>query len=268
MTQRSLRLFSAAALTVGVSTAYAQLASTPTSSPLMKVTLAQAPESAQSDPGMLLALQKLYPTTTFKSVIRTAVPGIFEVTMGTNVAYVDQTGRYFFFGHMYDMPGQKDLTASKLEDANKIDVATLPLADAIKVVKGDGSKRTLYLFSDPDCPFCKQLEQNMAGLTDLTIYTFLFPLEGLHPQAKQRAVAIWCSQDRAKAWDAYMHQGTVPTSLPCDNPVERNIALGQKFGVTGTPTLIAGDGRKMPGAAPAERIAQWLDAGAARSTAQ
>ncbi len=223
---------------------------------------------AQSDPGMLLALQKLYPTTSFKSVLRTEVPGIFEVTMGGNVAYVDQTGRYFFFGHLYDMTLRQDLTAAKADEANKIDVSTLPLADAIKVVKGDGKKRTLYLFSDPDCPFCKQLEQNMASLTDVTIYTFLFPLEGLHPQAKQRAVAIWCAADRAKAWDAYMRQGTVPTGLPCDNPVERNIALGQKFGVTGTPTLVSGDGRKLPGAAPAERIAQWLDASAPRVVAQ
>ena len=219
-----------------------------------------AQEASVADPGMMATLKKMYPSTTFKEVNRTTVPGIFEVVMGQNIAYVDQTGRYFLFGRLFDMQKQQDLTAAKLDEANKVEIEQLPLADAIKTVKGNGS-RVMYVFSDPDCPYCKQLEQNLVGLTDVTIYTFLFPIEGLHPQAKSKAVSIWCSKDREGAWSALMQKGVVPQAQSCSNPIERNIALAQRFGINGTPTLIAADGRKLPGAASADRIAQWLDAG-------
>lgn len=221
---------------------------------------AVAQEAPLADPGMMLNLKKMYPATTFKEVNRTVVPGIYEVVMGQNIAYVEQSGRYFFFGRLFDMQKQSDLTAAKLDEANKIDIGQLPLGDAIKTVKGNGS-RTLYVFSDPDCPYCKQLENNLGGLSDVTIYTFLFPIEGLHPQAKGKAIAVWCSKDRAGAWDALMKQGVVPQAQSCANPVDRNIALADRFGISGTPTLIAADGRKLPGAASADRISQWLDGG-------
>lgn len=219
----------------------------------------QAQEASQADPAMMMTLQKLYPATTFKEVNRTPVAGVFEVVMGSNMAYVDQSGRYFFFGRLFDMQKQQDLTASKLEEASKIDLSQLPIADAIKTVKGDGS-RILYVFSDPDCPFCKQLEKSLVDLTDVTIYTFLFPIESLHPQAKAKAVNVWCSKDRGKAWADLMLKGVAPATAGCVNPVDRNVALAERFGISGTPTLISGDGRKMPGAAPADRITQWLDA--------
>lgn len=215
----------------------------------------------QADPGMTATLQKLYPATTFKQVNRTPIPGIYEVVMGQNIAYVDQTGRYFMFGRLFDMQQQQDLTAARVDEASKIDVSALPLADAIKTVKGNGS-RTLIVFSDPDCPYCKQLERNLTALTDVTIYTFLYPLEGLHPEAKAKAIGVWCAKDRAKAWEALMNQGTVPPVGQCSHPVDRNIALGQRLNIQGTPTLIAADGRRLAGAANAERISQWLDAGA------
>ena len=213
------------------------------------------------DPAMLATLQRLYPSTTFKEINATSVPGVFEVVMGQNIAYVERTGRYFFFGRLFDMQAQTDLTAAKVEQSSKLEVGSLPIEDAIKTVKGNGARK-LYVFSDPDCPFCKQLERNLLGLNDVTIYTFMMPLEGLHPQAKAKSISVWCSADRAKAWDQLMVTGQVPSSAACAHPVDRNIALGARLGVTGTPTLLSQDGRKLPGAAPTERIAQWIDASA------
>ncbi|MCX7214643.1 MAG: DsbC family protein [Burkholderiales bacterium] len=217
-----------------------------------------------ADSAMLATLTRLYPATTFKEVNTTTVPGVFEVVMGQNIAYTDRTGRYFFFGRLFDMQTQSDLTAAKAEQASRLDVGALPIEDAIKTVKGSGVRK-LYVFSDPDCPYCQQLERNLAGINDVTIYTFMMPLEGLHPQAKAKAISVWCSADRAKAWDRLMTNGQVPSAGACAHPVDRNIALGGRLGVTGTPTLMSADGRKLPGAAPAERIAQWIDAGAGAS---
>lgn len=208
-------------------------------------------------------LKEQYPATKITAVRETPVQGVYEVAMGRNVAYTDASGRYMIFGHLYDMKEQKDLTAQRLDEINKIDVSALPLSDAIKTVKGDGSRK-LYVFSDPDCPFCQRLErETMPKLDNVTIYTFLYPLEGLHPDAKRKAETIWCAKDRAKAWNDYMTTGNLPTeATQCDTPIERNIQLGNGLGINGTPTILTGDGTIVPGFVPASELERRLAAGA------
>jgi thiol:disulfide interchange protein DsbC len=118
------------------------------------------------DPGATALKAKLsatYPATEFRDLRATAMTGIYEVSMGRNVAYVGSDARYFLFGHLYDMQAQKDLTAERLEQARRIDFTSLPLGDAIKTVRGDGS-RPIAVFSDPDCPYCQKLEQALTKL--------------------------------------------------------------------------------------------------------
>jgi thiol:disulfide interchange protein DsbC len=212
-----------------------------------------------SEAAMLSKLKQKYQNTTFKSVTATPLPGVYEVVMGKNVAYVEETGRYFVFGHLFDMQTQTDMTEGKIASvatANRIDFSKLPLADAVVSVKGDGSRK-IAVFSDPDCPYCKQLENNLTTLNNVTIYTFLFPLEQLHPQAKAKSIGVWCAADRAKALSDLMLRN-ITTSGNCDNPIERNIALAQQMGVNGTPTIILTDGTIMPGAPAASKLEQML----------
>jgi thiol:disulfide interchange protein DsbC len=107
-------------------------------------------------------LQALYPSTRFGEIRPTPWPGVFEVAMGANLAYVDASGQYFLFGHLYDMKAQRDLTAERKDTLARIDFSALPLADAIKDVRGRGS-RALAIFSDPDCPHCRRLEAELEG---------------------------------------------------------------------------------------------------------
>lgn len=202
-------------------------------------------------------LQALYPSTRFGEIRPTPWPGVFEVAMGANLAYVDASGQYFLFGHLYDMKAQHDLTAERKDTLARIDFNALPLADAIKDVRGRGS-RALAIFSDPDCPHCRRLEAELKGLSDVTIHTFLMPIASLHPQARAKAIAVWCATDRLGAWQALMTRDQVPPSADCAHPVDRNVALAERLGVTGTPTLVAADGRVLPGAASAEQINTWL----------
>lgn len=214
---------------------------------------------AADTPASALAkrLRELYPNTEFSAVTDSPVPGIFEVVMGRNIAYTDERGRYFLFGHLFDMPAQRDLTAERKDELARIDFSQLPLKDAIKTVHGKGS-RVVAVFSDPDCPYCRQLEPELAKVDDVTIYTFLMPLITLHPDARNKAISIWCGADRVKAWAAFMLRNQTPASANCDHPVDRNVALGERYQITGTPTLIAADGRVMPGAASAAQIEDWL----------
>ncbi len=215
---------------------------------------------AQSPEAFATTLRARYPGTAFDTVAATPVPGLSEVVMGPNVAYVDASGRYFLFGRLVDMQDQRDLTAERLERLATIEFGRLPLDAAITSVRGRG-RRTLAVFSDPDCPHCRALEENLAALDDLTVHTFLFPVEALHPGARDKAIAVWCAPDRARAWSDLMRRGVAPASADCAHPIDRIVALGATLRIQGTPTLFAHDGRRLVGARPAAEIDAWLRGG-------
>lgn len=225
--------------------------------------VAGAGDAPAASPEVAAKLKALYPKTTFNSIKPSPIPGLTEVVMGENVAYVDASGRYFLFGHVYDMQEGVDLTARTQPSpaAPRIDFAALPLADAIVNVQGSG-KRKLAVFSDPDCPYCQRLAQALAKVEDVTIYTFLMPLDELHPEARKRSAAVWCAKDRSAAWLDLIERGISPkggkTGKDCDTPMDRNLALASKLGVTGTPAMFSEDGRRMAGAASTAQLERFL----------
>ncbi|MBR8383923.1 MULTISPECIES: DsbC family protein [Burkholderia cepacia complex] len=137
-------------------------------------------------------------------------------------------------------------------------LASLARDHAIKTIRGNG-KRVLYVFSDPDCSYCKKLEHTLRQIENVTIYTFLYPLEGLHPQAAERARGIWCSNDQNAAWQAWMSANVQPTANgQCAAPISQNRTLGLALGLRGTPTLFNANGRMAAGAVPAQSIEALL----------
>ena len=239
---------------------------------LLGVTIARPCPAETSTPTAASTAERLqtrYPATRFGAVHATPWPGVYEVVMGRNLAYVDATGQYFLCGHLYDMKAQRDLTAERQDGLARIDFAALPLNDALKEVRGTGA-RVLAIFSDPDCPYCRRLEAQIKGMTDFTLYTFLMPIASLHPDARSSAIAVWCASDRMAAWHALMWRdearSPAPSSPDCPHPIDRNVALGDRLGIAGTPTLVAADGRVLPGAASLAQIEAWL--GRASATAE
>lgn len=210
-----------------------------------------------SDDAMLDKLRNQYPNTNFSEVNPAEVNGLYEVVMGKNIAYTDADARYFVFGHMFDMVAQADLTAARKQQLNRVEWPKAYFMNAIKVVKGKG-ERKLVVFSDPDCPFCRQLEYELEKIDNVTIYTFLYPIDSLHPKAREKAISIWCNTNPAAAWHDWMISGKEPKLRACLNPINDNVTLAAKFGINGTPTLISEDGRVMAGTAPAAQIENWL----------
>ena len=228
---------------------------------LMVTTALVTPCAAQDSKGasasLLERLKALYPATRFGEVNVTPWPGVFEVALGNQLAYVDASGQYFLFGHLYDMKAQRDITAERKDLLARIDFAALPLADALKEVRGSGA-RIFAIFSDPDCPHCRKLEADLKNLTDVTIYTFLMPFASIHPEARAKAIGVWCAGDPIDAWRALMGRGQAPSANDCPHPVDRNVALAERLGISGTPTLIAKDGRVLAGAVGLPQIEAWL----------
>ena len=205
-------------------------------------------------------IEAAYPKFTVDNITKTPYAGLYEVYIGGQLIYTDEKFSFLIVdGRVVDPKSKKDMTAERLNELNKIDFASLPLDLAVKVVKGNGSRK-MAVFSDPDCPFCKRLEQNeLADLNDVTIYTFILPLDQLHPDAANKAKQIWCASDRAKAWQEWMTMGVLPKkSNTCDVPLEKVQSLAKKYAVTSTPTLFFADGKRLTGAYPAAEIDKAL----------
>jgi thiol:disulfide interchange protein DsbC len=145
-----------------------------------------------------------------------------------------------------------------MQKLTAVNFDALPLDSAIKVVKGNGSRK-IAVFADADCPYCKKFEQELVNVKDVTVYTFLYPIDSLHPDAGKKSKQIWCAPDRVKAWDEWMLKNTLAKNDGnCDNPVAKTVELGKKLGVNGTPTIVFADGRRVPGMVPAAKLEQML----------
>lgn len=208
-------------------------------------------------------LQSNFPGEKIESVKKTPYLGLYEVVVGGELFYTDDKVSYLFFGHVIDPKTKQSLTSERLQqikEARRIDVGSLPLQHAIKAVKGNG-KRKLIVFSDPNCPFCKRLEKELANVTDVTVYTLLYPvLNGSMPTA----TAIWCSPDRLKAWEDFMLKSVAPTGKNCATPIDVILEAGKENDISGTPTLIFANGSVTSGLIPAETIEKKLNAASAK----
>ena len=180
-------------------------------------------------------------------VSKTALPGIYEIRIGADILYTDEQGNYVIQGQLIDTKTRLNVTEERIGKLTAIDFKTLPLQDAMVWKQGNGDRK-LVVFADPNCGFCKKFERDLQALNNVTVYTFLYPILGGDSPEKSRA--IWCAKDNTKAWREWMIKGTPTTGSPdCDVSVlQRNVALGRKYKINGTPGLVFEDGRKLAGA--------------------
>lgn len=197
--------------------------------------------------------QRLFPQSRIDAVQPTPVPGLYEVRSGKSVLYMHENGRYVFIGDLYDFQARKNLTAEQILSAtHAVRFEDLPLHQAIRLGPERGTHR-IAVFDDPDCPFCRRFHQEV--LPDLlrdrvTVYVFLYPLQQLHPDAKAKSEAIWCSQDQARSLEtAFTGQEaqSLPPSPACTTPIATLQALGTTLGITGTPTFVLENGEMVEG---------------------
>jgi len=197
------------------------------------------------------------------------VEGLYEVHFqsreGPRIVYTDENAEHILVGDLYDARRDRNLTEERMRRLQAIDFDSLPLDMAVKVRRGNG-RRTLAIFSDPYCPACRQFEQILAQVDDITVYYFMYPV--IRPELAEHSRAVWCSADRAKAWIALAAR---PKAQPpaakadCETPVERILDLGKSLGVNSTPTLFFLTGERVRGGLQGPELVAQLDEAARRA---
>ena len=197
-------------------------------------------------------------------VTKSAIPGIWEVRIGSDILYTDEQGNYLIEGQMIETKSRLNVTEERISKLTAIDFKSLPLKDAMVWKQGSG-ERKLVVFADPNCGFCKKFERDLQTMNNVTVYTFLYPILG--GDSPEKSKAIWCAKDNTKAWRDWMIKGTAVTGSPeCDTSVlQRNVALGHKYKITGTPGLVFEDGRKLAGAMGNEALEKQMASARAKT---
>lgn len=181
----------------------------------------------------------------------TPFPELYEVRLGSELLYTNAGLDFVLQGALVDVSTLTDLTAQRIEELNRVDFASLPLKQAVKQVKGDGS-RQIVVFEDPNCVYCKRLHETFAELDNLTVYTLMFPI--LAPDSRTIAEHVWCADDAAQAWSDWMLNEKLPAEVTCDNPIDGLLELGLDLGVQGTPAIFFEDGSRVNGWLPADKL--------------
>jgi len=207
------------------------------------------------------ALKNLYgPQVKSDAVRKAGVANLYEVQIGGDILYTDEKANFLIIGDIINVREKKNLTEESKMRLSQVKFSDLPLDLAAKQVKGNG-KRVLATFEDPNCTYCKKLAEELQKVTDVTIYTFVYPI---FPQSGDVSRSIWCAPDRAKAWNDYVLKNVAPPPAKCDTAgMDRVLALGKRMDIRGTPAMIFADGTRVPGFREAAMLEKMLDKGSA-----
>ena len=208
------------------------------------------------------ALNERVPGLAVSQLHASPLPGIYEILSPDGIAYTDAGGEHLIRGQILDTRTHRNLSVDRWNALNSIDFTSLPFDKAIRTVRGK-SAREIAVFADPLCPYCQELESELAKLADITVYTFLYPLEDVHPGATQRAHELWCAKDHGAAWSDWMLKGAAPppaVEVCAGDPVAELAALGENLRIKTTPTIFFRSGRRSAGLPRPEEFARLLAA--------
>lgn len=205
------------------------------------------------------ALKKVLPEHNATSVQPTQIEGLYQVEIGPQVMFVTGDGRYLIDGAIVDLTTRKDITESARGEARLRAIDSIGEDNMIRF-DAQNSKHTVTVFTDIDCGYCRKLHQQIDGYTGegISVHYLFYPRSGLDTPSYDKAVAVWCSDDRQKALTE-AKKGAVITAPKCANPVKKHMELGELMGIRGTPAIVLDNGEMVPGYVEPKRLSALLD---------
>jgi thiol:disulfide interchange protein DsbC len=203
--------------------------------------------------------KKSVPEAPVDSVRKMPNSSLYEVVVGGDIIYTDEKASFIVMGPMIDLKTKENLTDARLRQVNAISFEQLDTKNAIKIVRGNGSRK-LAIFEDPNCGYCKRFERDLLAVNDVTVYVFLYPI--LSQNSVDQSKQIWCSKDPGKMWLDHMTKDLAPAGEgSCATPLDQNLAFGRSKHINGTPTLVFENGERVPGVMPIAEVEKKLALG-------
>lgn len=216
--------------------------------------------SARADEAAIRqTLQNITPNASQAKISNSVIPGLYQVVLGTRVLFMDDSGRYVFSGNLIDLKTRKNITNAVENTQRKSILDSLDESKMIVYPAKGPAKRTITVFSDIDCPYCKKLHDAVPKLNaaGIKVRYLSFPRAGVGSESYKKSVAVWCSNDKRASLDKVMAGGKVAMKT-CPNPVMEDLNLVELFRINGTPSILLDDGELIPGYIPPKDLIQKL----------
>ncbi len=219
------------------------------------------PEVPEGAKALVAKLKAVRPDLPVEGVHATPIEDIYglELPDGT-VLYGTADGRHLFAGDLYVLGEQlANFTESRRTVQRRALMKTMPLEDMVVFSPDKETRKSVYVFTDVDCGYCRKLHQEMADLNDrgIEVRYLAYPRAGIGSDSYRKIVSAWCSDDQREALTKLKLGGDVPEKS-CVNPVAAQYDLGRKVGISGTPAIVTEDGQLFPGYMPAAQLAAQL----------
>ncbi|CAB1275175.1 DsbC family protein [Candidatus Nitrosacidococcus tergens] len=194
------------------------------------------------------SLKRWAPDAKPQSIKSISVPNLYEVILDGQIFYLTQDGRYAIQGQIIDLATRTNLTEKRVKAIRAAAISELDEKDMIVFTPKD-PKYTVNIFTDIDCPYCRQMHQHIDEYNKLGIKVryLAFPRAGIGSSSYDKAANVWCAQDKQKAITLAKADKPIKNTAQCTNPVADQFLLGEKIGVNATPTFILKDGTMIPG---------------------
>ena len=209
---------------------------------------------------------------TVKSIKYAPIKGMYELLMEKDgrqgLIYIDFAKKHLMQGFVIDLATLKPVSAHTPQEMpqqkqpTSLDVKTIPLDNSIVMGNPKGTKK-LYVFTDPDCPYCRKFHAELKKLAgtepDVKIYIIPFPLP-MHPGAYDKARTILEAGSLEMLDNAFQGKDVPkPSSNESKARIDANIKFGNAHGISGTPTFVLPDGKVVVGGRDVETLKKMLE---------
>ncbi len=203
------------------------------------------------------ALAKNMPRTEITQITESPVPGLYEVIVGAQVVYMDQSARYMLDGDLVDLASRVNYTERSKSKIRLTAINALG-EDNMLIYTPKQVDHTITVVTDIDCPYCRRLHSEMDQYmaSNVKVRYIFMPLKG--KSDFETTVSVWCAKDKNNALDL-AKSGIKIEALNCDNPIKDHLALSRQIGIRGTPAIILETGEILPGYVPAAKLLKEMN---------
>lgn len=224
----------------------------------------KAEEAALSKDEAEVLLKDLAPDLKVLEIRPSPVKELWEIAVQSGerkgLLYLDSSKKYFIQGAIVDLKTKANMTQDRMSELTKVDPAAIPLDDAI-VLGEKEAKHKIIIFTDPDCPYCAKLHQEIkkvvAKRQDIAFFIKMYPLP-MHQGAYEKAKSIVCEKSMALLDDAFAKK-PLPEAKCDSTAVDDNLKLAEKLGIRGTPAMIMPNGMIVPGFKETDSLIELID---------